>query len=98
MHVNLSDIASPRESKHTHWLLRQREKNKQVADVQHRQQEQQLARHFSVSSPATQLSRAIKIDERTKNARAKPLMKQNPMLYTDFEAMKTWNISQDTGL
>ena len=91
MHVNLSGIASPGESRHTSWMLRQREKHKQVAEAQNRRKKQQLEQHFKVSSPATQLSRAIDIDEKTRNARATALMKQNPMLCRDFEAMKTWN-------
>ena len=62
-----------------------------MAEAQNRKKKQQLEQHFKVSSPATQLSRAIDIDEKTRNARATALMKQNPMLCRDFEAMKTWN-------
>ena len=60
-------------------------------ETQNRKKEQQLEQHFKVSSPATQLSRAIKIDENKKNACAKPLMTQNPVLSRDFAAIKTWN-------
>ena len=74
-------------------MLRQREKQKLVLETENRTKAQQLERHFKVSSPATQLSRAIKIDEQRKNACARPLMKQNPVLYKDFAAIKTWNTS-----
>ena len=89
--IVLGDIASPGESKHAARMLRQREKRKLALETQHRKGEQRLEAHFKLSSPATQLSRAIKIDERKHNAIAKPLMKQNPVLYQEFRVIKTWN-------
>ena len=90
----ISDLASPEESRYAKRKLLSKQRKNHALEIQNETKNRQLEMSYNVSSPAAKMRSFMFVQQKKRNAMAKPSSNANPVLYEDNEALKTWKTSK----